>query len=1088
MSGGKSSKVTVGYWYRMGLHFGICHGPVDALAEIKVGDRTCWDTEVTGSTTIYINEPKLFGGEKREGGIQGYADVLGGTSTQGVNSYLQEKIGADARVPAYRGLFALVYKGGYVSANNPYIKPWAFKVRRINEGWGEYGTEEVTEIEADVLPDWVEGTSDPRAEGYSYDYHYASVTYTTYGDAKSAAESDIGYALSPPIGWRVGTHGSSPSKISDISGTVDSLDREFLSLSHSGSAYFAHAGTIVGRQEYENTGGGNPYPFVGIAELGVGVNTMFFADIEINQFKTAGLWYFYQENGPGSDPAPPAGDDDWIAPNNCTPFESCPYPGAVDDGVVAFAQPVTDIGVRRIPGAPLVPGLGLPDWPEDPLNYWWNPDTGEVFSKAPWVKVMGSFKWLSRYSWSGGGTSTVLRKPLGPVLQVGDPNDTEEFWTAARDAAVLAGTLPSSVNTYDSSGTASNDDTYPKLQSYAWERTYNAIVPPEPPDSGLAQIGDDMNPAHIVRQCITNPEWGMGFPDALIGTSFTTVAQQLYDEEFGLSFQWTQQQPVEEFIGEVMNHVGGVWYADPRTGLFELALIRDDYSVSDLRVFDESNILAVESYQKPGYGELVNQIVVAWTDVPNNKTATTPPLQDSACIQAQGSVIAEVRQYPGITKADLAQRVALRDLTAASTPLAALRLKVNREAWDLVPGKDVIVVSWQKLGLVQLVCRVLKVDRGTLEDGAITLEVAEDVFGLPDAVYTTQEPQEWEAPDTSPQDITAQALVESPYWDLARNLSAADLDYTDEDSGYVFTLAARNTATETAYNIWSRTGSSDYEERGSGTYAPTALLNGAIDQQATTINLDGGVDLDDVEVGDRVLLGDGALAEFCEVLSLNTTTGVMTVERAVLDTTPQEHADNTRVWFVESAFGVDPTERVLSDEVDVKLTALAPAGESELEDATEQTITIEGRFGKPYPPGRIRINGLAFPEEIDTQADASEGFVVTWSHRDRTQQDVELVTQGAGDIGPEPGTTYTVELYDDGTDELVDSVSGITGTSVQMTAIDTFQGRLEVYSVNGGRESWQRQVRRFLVIGTPYFVNEDGDEFVTEDGSVLIPE
>jgi hypothetical protein len=57
-----------------------------------------------------------------------------------------------------------------------------------------------------------------------------------------------------------------------------------------------------------------------------------------------------------------------------------------------------------------------------------------------------------------------------------------------------------------------------------------------------------------------------------------------------------------------------------------------------------------------------------------------------------------------------------------------------------------------------------------------------------------------------------------------------------------------------------------------------------------------------------------------------------------------------------------------------------------------------------------------------------------------------------------------------------------------MTASDTFNGRLEVYSVNAGRESWQRQVRRFLVIGSPYFVTEDGNDFVTEDGDVFIPE
>lgn len=1069
--GGKSSEVTTGFFYNMGLHFGICHGPVDYMSEIRVGGRTAYNITVTSSTEIYIDEPKLFGGKSREGGIQGYGDILNGESTQGVNEYLQEKIGPTARVPAFRGLYAFVYKGGRVSANNPYIKPWAFKVGRIKAGWAELQEEEVTELASDSLYPWVSGSADPRNEQNNHEYWDGAGWTNSASDALAsiaAARSFVGYD-STLIGWTRNVAAEAGSGVWHRVSPFEDVDPEELQtllLHYNRTAIeYRNRTTFVGGATYCQIVQGAPPP-IGQRVWHTGLNAAGAVGFDTS---VSGTFFATPSGDVSGYPQEVASGS---AVNNCT-------------GFTVIKTNDLQVQVRRVPTPPSIPGAEFPDWPTDPTNYTWDESTGQIYSKQPWVDTAGDYLALSLYETDSAPPQPVIRYPLGPVLEVGDAAGTEAYWTAARNAAVLAGYTVGS--TYQADGLG-DEDTFPRYINHAWSRTYSTLVPAEPPDPDLIQLGGDMNPAHIVRQCITNDQWGMGYPDALIGSSFTTAAQQLFDEDFGLSFQWTQQEPIEDFIGQVLNHCGGVWYADPRTGMFEMALIRDDYVISDLREFNESNIIAVESYQRPGYGELVNEITITWTDVQNNRTATTAPHQDLACIAAQGSVISEVRQYPGITKAALAQRVALRDLTAASTPLAAIRLKVNREGWDLIPGKDCIVLNWDKLGIVQLVCRVLKVDRGTLEDGSITLEVAEDVFGLPSAVYTTQESEEWTDPNVEPDDITMQDLVESPYWDVARNLSAADLDYTDVDAGYVFTLAGRSSSVETSYGIWSRTGSDDYEERGDGPYAATALLNGAIDQQATTINFDGGVDLDDVAVGDRVLIGSGRLAEFCEVLTINTTTGVLTVSRAVLDTTPQSHADNTRIWFVENSFGVDTTERATSDEVDVKLTAIATGGESDLEDATEQTITMAGRFGRPYPPGQIRINGLLFPTTVDTTEDASEGFVITWAHRDRVQQTATLVAQTDDDIGPEVGTTYTVELYNDDTDDLMDSTSGIVGTSLSITATDSYDARLEIYSVRDGIESWQRQVRRFTLLGTDAFITEDGDLFITEDGQILAPE
>lgn len=60
---GKSKKTTIGPRYFMGLHMGLCRGPVDAIRQIRVGGKIAWTGSVTSNTTIRINQPNLFGGE-----------------------------------------------------------------------------------------------------------------------------------------------------------------------------------------------------------------------------------------------------------------------------------------------------------------------------------------------------------------------------------------------------------------------------------------------------------------------------------------------------------------------------------------------------------------------------------------------------------------------------------------------------------------------------------------------------------------------------------------------------------------------------------------------------------------------------------------------------------------------------------------------------------------------------------------------------------------------------------------------------------------------------------------------------------------
>lgn len=132
--GGKSAQ-TIGFWYLIAQMFGLTKGPVDALLELRGGDKTAWSGEQTESGTITVSARDLWGGEKGEGGIEGSVDVQMGEAAQVPNAYMISTFGAQQ--PARRGFVSLVFKGGRYGAISPYApqKPLAVKLRRILQGW-----------------------------------------------------------------------------------------------------------------------------------------------------------------------------------------------------------------------------------------------------------------------------------------------------------------------------------------------------------------------------------------------------------------------------------------------------------------------------------------------------------------------------------------------------------------------------------------------------------------------------------------------------------------------------------------------------------------------------------------------------------------------------------------------------------------------------------------------------------------------------------------------------------------------------------------------------------------------------------------
>lgn len=559
-----------------------------------------------------------------------------------------------------------------------------------------------------------------------------------------------------------------------------------------------------------------------------------------------------------------------------------------------------------------------------------------------------------------------------------------------------------------------------------------------------------MNPAHIAYECLTNPVWGMGYPAGVLDdASFRAAADVFHAEGLGLCFQWVRADSIEGFVQDVMNHAGAVLAQDPRTGLFRLLPIRGGYDVATLPEFRRGlNVLSVESFERAAITETVNEVVVNYTDVSTGKAGAVT-VQQLANIQAQGGVVSQPVQYQGIPTVGLAERVGLRDLMARSQPLCKVRLLADRSAYGILPGQ---VVRWSdaKLGVADMPMRVLQVNYGTLTAGAITLDLAEDVYGLPATSYLGQQPSGWEEPPVEPQPAPAVAALELPYVAIHRAEGASVANALDPAAGFLAMAAARPQGVNYGFTLYTRTGSADYEQTGAGEWTPGGPLLTGIDSGDTLLTLDPPRGLHQVDVGGLGMLGAGPEAELVRVDAVNVPGGTVTVARGVGDTIARSWPLGTRFWALEEGIAASATEFADGEAVDAKAATQASAGELALDFAPTRTVAMDARAARPYVPGRFAVNGDAAPDGLFGE------LTVTWAHRDRLLQADQLVPQSAASIGPEPGTTYTLRTYL--ATVLVDEQTGLTGTSATVNPGGNGNLRIELEAVRDGLTSWHKHV------------------------------
>lgn len=528
----------------------------------------------------------------------------------------------------------------------------------------------------------------------------------------------------------------------------------------------------------------------------------------------------------------------------------------------------------------------------------------------------------------------------------------------------------------------------------------------------------DMNPAHIIRECLTDLDWGMGYLESDVDdASFTAAADQLYAEGFGISILWDRQTAIEDFVKEIIRHINAALYVDRTSGKFVLKLVRNDYDPDSLLVLGEGQVEKVENFARPAFGDMVNAVTVNYWDSATGTTASITA-QDTALIQMQGAVVGTTIQYPGCTNPSLAARLASRDLTTLSTPLLSCTVYADRTASALNIG-DVFKLDWPDLLAEPVVMRVMAMAFGDGRSNQIKITATEDVFALPEVAVIVPQPPEWVDPTSPPEAATKRAAQEAPYYELVQRLGQSNIDSglaALPEAGYLQVSAARpGSAINATVQVDAGAG---YAVESSMDFCAYGELAAAALWDDTVLTLTNVLDATLIEADTYAKLGD----ELVAVVSYAPLTGELTVKRGVLDTLPEAHAAGEGVFFLDEYANSDSSEYVHGESLDIKLQTATGSGVLPLASAPTDTVVMDSRAARPYPPADVKLNGEYKPPVL------IGAIELTFETRNRLQQTAtgSFLSWFDAGVALEPGVEVAADLYDTDTETVAASLSGIT--------------------------------------------------------------
>ena len=620
-------------------------------------------------------------------------------------------------------------------------------------------------------------------------------------------------------------------------------------------------------------------------------------------------------------------------------------------------------------------------------------------------------------------------------------------------------------------------------------RRMSATVERYPDNLGLDvggdehKVGDDMNPMELLYSALTESWNGLNTPAADIDTaSLTAAAAVLETESNGMSFKVEQANQGKDIITEVLRQVDGIMYQDPDTGKVVVSLIRNDYTVGTLPVFDETNVEKINNWSRSDWSDVPNQVRVTFTDPLRTYKPSTAMVQDQASIAASGRVNSTTMSFPGVTVPLTATKIAHRELAQVGVPLYSASLELNRQASALRPGQP-FVLNWAEFGITNSVFRMQRYDLGEMVDERIVAEVTQDKFAASNVLYSEPESTAWTPIDRAAADITTFTVMEAPYmfvqlmayimnttkWYLRAN---NPIDLTDWPNSAWIWSGAKLPDNQQRYDVVLSDDNfvNDKEVAiNQMAYNNQAVLDTPIRKEADiedgvisgAVTVSGPIpsqfsipfkDRDATEAGagnNWMIIGNEVLAYYTFTDNGDGTYDLETVQRALLDTKFEDHEIGDTVYFFEVR---EPHMSFIprgdTDVVKYKMLSYSDIDAQDLNDVTAVDLTFAERYDKPVPPDMTTVATARWPLEII----GSTSLAVAWRERNRTDYPIPFVNDATDT--PEGSTTYNASLYID--DVLIEAQTSIaTASTTFSTGVDGWgDARVEVAAVVGGKTSW----------------------------------
>lgn len=554
-----------------------------------------------------------------------------------------------------------------------------------------------------------------------------------------------------------------------------------------------------------------------------------------------------------------------------------------------------------------------------------------------------------------------------------------------------------------------------------------------PADSG------DINPIHKIREVLTDYT-AMNKPESDVNdANFMAAADRIWDEGLGISWA-IQEKSCKEAIDDLLYHIEAGIRVNRQTGKYEVILFRDDLlDLDNAMSFDESNIQDLDM-EIATTDDLINVLNVSYYDR-SNITDSSFSVYENGNIRTLDQEISESANFPYFMNRRNAELVANWKLKQLSTPTWKGSFTTGVYNARKLNRYDVIKLSWDNLGIVNLPVRVMKISLGDGIDNTVSIDFVE-VIPYSSIDY---QPVSVDPPTSTvlpPQPNTSIAF-EMLYYEAVQNLGQTQVDAelaNNPNLGYVAVASKKPQNNSLNALLYTDVGTG-YTQQSIVNYCPNAQLDQAIGYLDTSFAIKNIDSLSVVTVGSTLMCDD----EIMVFQSFDSNTNIITVKRGALDTVPAQHPIDSVIWFYDEYPNYDTTQYVDGEIVNAKVLTTTPSGVQELADATALSVEINARPIRPYPPANVKINNEYYPQDVLSE------ILLTWVDRNRVQQTGGSIL-GWTDAGVtvESGVTYILIVY------------AINNSNIETQIFNSNIGNVNTYTINVSAETTAKSFRVIL--------------------------